>query len=81
MNFILEQISPDINFSNAKINVDFIESKDDSKEIGNLVYNSLPAAITSALTVALQKEVSVLPIAADTIYYSLKKDDVVNYEN
>ena len=82
----LRMCIPHCNLNNVNINVDFIESQTEGfskepKEIGNLVYNSLPAAITNALTVALNKEISVLPLAIDSIYYSLKDEVVPKDEN
>ena len=80
----LKMCMPHYNFKNVEINVEFLKDttfSKEPKEIGNLVYNSLPAAITNAISVALQKDISVLPFETDTLYYSIKKDEEVKNEN
>ena len=77
----LKMCEPQYTHSNVPIHIEFIESKEESKEIGNLIYNALPAALTNALYVALQKDISVLPIAIDSLYYALKNDEVAANEN
>ncbi|MGP1586846.1 MAG: molybdopterin cofactor-binding domain-containing protein [Treponemataceae bacterium] len=77
----LKMCMPKYIFPNTLIHVEFIEEKKESKEIGRLIYNALPSSLTNALSVALQKDISVLPIESDTLYYSLKSDGVKKNEN
>ena len=51
----------------------FIENKDEPKEIGDLVYNVLPASITNALSVAVNTDIPALPLLQDAIYYAMQK--------
>ena len=52
-----------------KISVQFMQSEDEPKQIGNLVYSLLPAAYTAALSQALAVQVSSLPLKTDTLYW------------
>ena len=52
----------------------FIENKDEPKEIGDLVYNVLPASITNALSVAVNTDIPALPLLQDAIYYAMQKN-------
>lgn len=50
------------------ISVTFIESQEDSKEIGSCMNDVIPSALLNAISVALQKPVTVFPLETDTIY-------------
>jgi hypothetical protein len=64
---------PGIILKNIPIHIYFIESKNEAKEIGDLVYNVIPASITNALSLALKKDITVLPLLPDAIYYALNE--------
>ena len=64
---------PGILLKNIPIHIYFIESKKEAKEIGDLVYNVIPASITNALSIALKKDITVLPLLPDAIYYALNE--------
>ena len=59
----------------SKISVQFMQSEDEPKQIGNIIYSILPAAYTSALSQAIAVSVETLPIQTDTIYKLIKKND------
>ncbi len=44
------------------INIEFIESSEDSKQLGDLVYNLIPVAFTSAVSQALSCDINEIPI-------------------
>ena len=64
---------PGILLKKIPIHIYFIESKKEAKEIGDLVYNAIPASITNALSLALKKDITVLPLLPDAIYYALNE--------
>jgi CO/xanthine dehydrogenase Mo-binding subunit len=51
-----------------KVNVQFIQSDSDPKQIGDLIPSILPAAYTSALSQALASTVTMLPLKTDSLY-------------
>lgn len=55
--------------------ITFIKSSDLPKEVGNAVYNVLPASFTKALSQALCKSVTTLPVETETIYGILSERD------
>lgn len=50
------------------ISVQFMQSEEEPKQIGHLVYSVLPAAYTSALSQALAFTVSELPLQTDSLF-------------
>ena len=54
--------------SAQSISVTFIESQEDSKEIGSCMNDVIPAALLNAVSVALHKPVTIFPLETDTIY-------------
>ncbi len=50
------------------INVDFIPSKDEPKQLGHIVYSLLPVAFIQALSQASNKTITKLPIKTDTLF-------------
>ena len=54
---------------NIKIN--FLQSNKEPTQIGELVYQVIPAAFTQALSQALGKKISTIPLNAETIYENL----------
>ena len=69
---------PGIAIDDISKHIYFIENKSEPKEIGDLVYNALPAAITNALTLALKREVPALPLLPDAIYYASNDEENKN---
>ena len=64
---------PGILMEEIETHITFIESKEEPKEIGDLVYNVLPAVITNALSLALKRDIPALPLLPDAIYYALNE--------
>ncbi|MBB5225542.1 hypothetical protein DYE50_03225 [Treponema ruminis] len=62
------------------ISVQFMQSEEEPKQIGHLVYSILPAAYTSALSQALAQPVSHLPLQTDSLFkiceYHARKNEV-----
>jgi len=52
----------------SNIHVSFMQSESDATQIGELVYQVLPAAYTQALTQALGCTINTLPLRTDTLY-------------
>ncbi len=55
------------------LSVSFVENGEEPKQIRELVYNALPAAITNALSQALQTNIKHFPIRQTEIYESIEK--------
>lgn len=71
----LVQTIPGITYDEIPKHIYFIENKDEPKEIGDLVYNVLPASITNALSVAVNTDIPALPLLQDAIYYAMQKKE------
>lgn len=69
---------PYISFTDIPMYIYFMDSNEEPKEIGDLVYNALPSSITIALSTATHQQISVLPLAPDSLYYPLIKEDKEN---
>jgi len=55
--------------------IDFIPSTDEPKQIGELVFNVLPAAIGNAVCQALQKKIETFPVTPQAIYSCIKETE------
>lgn len=55
-----------------KIYINFIESSSNPKQLGELIYNILPAAFANAVSLVLDKTITKLPLSGDTIYRGIK---------
>ena len=55
------------------INISFIESKNKSGQIGELVRNTMPAAFSSALSLALATQVTKIPCTEKQLFELIKK--------
>ena len=55
------------------ITINFIESKNKAGQIGDLVRNTLPAAFSSALSLALATQLTKLPCTEKQIFELIKK--------
>ena len=64
---ILAQVIEKDKLHCSNINIMFIQSDDEPKQIGSILYSALPAALSSALAQALGKPLNHLPIQSDTI--------------
>lgn len=60
------------------ITVQFIQSKSESKQIGEIIYSIIPAAFTSALSQALSISVNSIPLKTNTIYDLRWKNENTN---
>lgn len=75
------QISvPGISYDEIPKYIYFIDNKEEPKEIGDLVFNVLPASITNALTLALNRDIPALPLLQDAIYYALQDSKQENLD-
>ena len=54
--------------SPEKIYINFIESQDEPKQLGCIIYSILPAAITNAIAHATRNTVHTVPIPIDYIF-------------
>ena len=53
--------------------ISFVQSENDSSQIGELVYQVIPAAFTQALTQALNCTINSIPLSSDTIFMKIKE--------
>jgi len=51
-----------------KIHISFVETQNEPKQLGELIYNILPAAFANAVSLVLNKTITKLPLSGDTIY-------------
>lgn len=54
------------------IHVHFIKSENDPKQIGELVFNILPAALSNALSQALKMKITDFPVSPQIIYQAVR---------
>lgn len=55
------------------INITFIDSEETPGQIGELVHNTVPAAFSSALSLALSTQISSLPVSQSYLYQLIKQ--------
>ncbi len=65
---ILSQAMKNQTYSQPDISVTFLESTDEPKQIRELVYNALPAALSNALSQTVEQVVSTYPIEQESIF-------------
>lgn len=65
---VLSIVHKDVILDAENIYVDFIESNDSPKQIGEIVYNMLPASIAGAISNAFDKSILSIPFDTDSIY-------------
>ncbi len=70
---ILSQIMKNQVYSEPDISITFLESTDEPKQIRELVYNTLPAALTNALSHTVQEILHEFPIEQETIFELFQK--------
>ena len=61
------------------INISFIQSNDKSGQVGGLIHNSLPAAFSSALSLALTTQLTEIPCTEDLLFQLIR--DRTNEKN
>ena len=54
------------------INISFIKSNNKSGQVGGLIHNSLPAAFSSALSLALTRQLTELPCTEDLLFQLIR---------
>ena len=54
------------------INVNFIKSNNKSGQVGGLIHNSLPAAFSSALSLALTTQLTEIPCTEDLLFQLIR---------
>lgn len=54
----------------------FINSEESPAQIGELVHNTIPAAFSSALSLALSTRISTLPVSQDLLYELIKQREI-----
>ncbi len=69
----LEMLVKDKSIPCDTITISFIESKNKPGQIGDLVRNTLPAAFSSALSLALATQLTRLPCTEKQIFELIKK--------
>ena len=69
----LEMLVQDKSIPCDNITINFIESKSKPGQIGDLVRNTLPAAFSSALSLALATQLTKLPCTEKQIFETIKK--------
>ncbi|MCR4900065.1 MAG: xanthine dehydrogenase family protein molybdopterin-binding subunit [Treponema sp.] len=69
----LEMLVEEKSIPCENITIDFIQSKDKSGQIGELVRNTLPAAFSSALSLALATQLTKLPCTEKQLFELIKK--------
>ena len=55
-----------------EINISFVESDNHSGQVGGLIHNSLPAAFSSALSLALTTQLTELPCTEDLLFQLIR---------
>ncbi|MCR4938778.1 MAG: xanthine dehydrogenase family protein molybdopterin-binding subunit [Treponemataceae bacterium] len=68
INDVLRHMMEGVTLSPEKMQVNFIESQEEPKQLGCIIHSILPAAITNAISHALQKTVRSVPLPFDYIY-------------
>lgn len=69
----LERLYEDDRIDFPPVKIYFCQSENDSAQIGELVYQVIPAAFTQALTQALNCTINSIPLKTDTIYKKIKE--------
>lgn len=69
----LERLYEDDRIEYPQVKVSFCQSENDSSQIGELVYQVIPAAFTQALTQALNCTINSIPLNTDTIFLKIKE--------
>jgi len=72
---ILSQLVENEILSPKELKIQFIDSEEEPKKIGHLLQSVIPAAFSSALSIALGKTVNSLPITKEGIYNVCKNND------
>ena len=54
------------------INISFVKSNNRSGQVGGLIHNSLPAAFSSALSLALTTQLTELPCTEDLLFQLIR---------
>lgn len=70
----LERLVKDTTVTCDQIRISFLESKNPPCQIGKLIHNLVPAAFTSALSLALFRQVNELPCTEQDLYELTKYD-------
>ncbi|NLM01348.1 MAG: molybdopterin-dependent oxidoreductase [Treponema sp.] len=77
---VLRVFHKDVELSCDDIKIKFLKSEENPKQIGEIIYNILPASLTNAIDNALSNSISKLPIEMNTLFpISDKKEN--KYEN
>lgn len=62
------------------INIEFITSDNEPGQIGELVHNTLPAAFSSALSLALSTQINTLPASQSLLFELIKQREFENIQ-
>ena len=57
-----------------KIQINLVETQSEPKQLGELIYNILPAAFANAVSLVLNKTITKLPLSGDTIYRGITEE-------
>ena len=64
----LSTFHKDIELDAQNISVSFLDSEEEPKQIGELVYNLLPAALGTAISNAFSHTIHSIPLELDSIF-------------
>lgn len=70
---VLECLFDDDRIEYPPVKISFVQSENDSSQIGELVYQVIPAAFTQALTQPLNCTINSIPLSSDTIFMKIKE--------
>ncbi len=64
----LRELIEDDEIESPEISIQFIQSNDEAKQLGDIASSLLPAAYSSALSQAVGKTITNMPVQTDTVY-------------
>lgn len=73
----LERLYEDDRIEYPQVKIFFCQSENDPSQIGELVYQVIPAAFTQALSQALNCTINSIPLKSDTIFTKIKEQKAI----
>lgn len=70
---VLNNLFEDDRIEYPPVKISFMQSEEESSQIGELVYQVIPAAFTQALTQALNCTINSIPLKSETIFTKIKE--------
>lgn len=78
---LLSSLLEDDNISYDKMEIQFIKSSDEPKQVGELVYNLLPVAFACAVEQAFSRQIESIPISPQLISQPVTKESMIAEKN